>query len=334
MSGARFWGLLGCVLVVVLAGCSGFEPEEDPSLKPLSPRLVAAMEAKGLTPRDPILVRIYKKESELEVWKQTRNGRYALLKTYPICRWSGKLGPKKRNGDRQAPEGFYEVTAERMNPRSQYHLSFNLGYPNPLESALGYTGEALMVHGACTSSGCYAITDDGVGEVYALAREALAGGQSSFQVQAFPFRMTAGNMAAHRNDPNYAFWKNLEEGADQFDVARAPPTVGYCGGKYVFNVTPADPAARLDPLGPCPSFQPQPDSGAVAAKHERDEVAVAALVRDGVREPGLAYQDGGMHPSFRETLRRLGPDRLAKATSRKDPVSRPDAALADPYSPN
>ena len=117
MSNVRFRDILGCVLAVALTGCSGFEPEEDPSAKPLSPRLVAAMEAKGLTPRDPILVRIYKRESELEVWKRTRSGRYALLKTYPICRWSGKLGPKTRDGDRQAPEGFYEVTAERLNPR-------------------------------------------------------------------------------------------------------------------------------------------------------------------------------------------------------------------------
>lgn len=332
MGGGVAWWIGGFFAAALLGGCSSFEVEEDPSLKPLTRRMLAEMAAKGLTPADPIFVRIYKRESELEVWKRTRNGRYALLKAYPICRWSGKLGPKKRDGDRQAPEGFYEVTAEQMNPRSQYHLSFNLGFPNPLESALGYTGDALMVHGACTSSGCYAITDDGVEEVYALAREALAAGQPSFQIQAFPFRMTPANLAAHRNDPNFAFWKNLEEGADQFDVARVPPVVGYCGGRYVFNFTPADPGAKRDPLAPCPSGTPGA-SPEVASKHQSDEIALAALLQEGTPKSLLAYYDGGMHSSFRERLRRLGPAALAKSTSRRDPVSRPDAALVDPYVP-
>ena len=116
-------------------------------------KLVAEMREKKMSAESPVLVRIFKKESELEVWKQDASGRFALLKTYPMCRWSGKLGPKTKTGDRQAPEGFYHVSAGMLNPKSQYYLSFNLGYPNRLESALGYTGEALMVHGPARRRG-------------------------------------------------------------------------------------------------------------------------------------------------------------------------------------
>jgi len=114
--------------------------------QPISSTLVREMKSKSMSPNDPILVRIFKQESELEVWKRNKSGKMALLKTYPMCRWSGKLGPKKKNGDRQAPEGIYHVSASMLNPKSKYHLSFNLGYPNKLEAALGYTGDALMVH--------------------------------------------------------------------------------------------------------------------------------------------------------------------------------------------
>ena len=149
------------------------------------------MSAKDMAASAPILVRVFKKESVLEVWKQTRAGRYELLKSFPICRWSGQLGPKRRVGDRQAPEGFYTVGPRQMNPNSQFHLSFDIGYPNAFDRAHGGTGAYLMVHGQCTSSGCYAMTDAQIEEVYALARDAFAGGQKAFQFQAFPFRMTA-----------------------------------------------------------------------------------------------------------------------------------------------
>lgn len=181
------------------------------------------MSAKGMSPADPIVVRIYKKESELELWKRDGTGRYALLKTYPLCRWSGKLGPKKQEGDRQAPEGFYAVSPGQMNPKSQFYLSFNLGYPNRLERALGYQGHALMVHGACTSSGCYAMTDDGIAEIYAVAREAFAAGQESFQVQAMPFRMTPRNFARHRNECQHSVLAQLETGNGPFRSPKAAP---------------------------------------------------------------------------------------------------------------
>ena len=155
----------------------------------------------------------------MEVWKRGHDGKYALLKTFPICRWSGQLGPKVKEGDRQAPEGFYTITPAQMNPNSAYYLSFDTGYPNAYDRAYGRTGSALMVHGACSSRGCFAMTDEAIAEVYSIAREAFDGGQRTFQFQSYPFRMTPKNLAQHRLDPNMPFWQNLKEGSDYFEAA-------------------------------------------------------------------------------------------------------------------
>lgn len=295
---------------------------EQKSTQPISAKLQGEMSRKGMSAASPILVRIFKEESELEIWKRDRSGQYALLKTYPMCRWSGKLGPKKANGDRQAPEGFYHVNAGMLNPNSQYYLSFNLGYPNKLEAALGYTGEALMVHGACSSSGCFALTDEGVSEIYAVAREALKGGQGSFQVQAFPFRMTAPKMARSRNDPNYAFWTDLKRGYDIFQTTRQQPKVSYCGGRYIFD-TEFPGGEPSSPLAACPATVPA--SELVAGAEAADQMTTASI---------HAYSDGGMHPVFRKVLASKGDKALSKKTSRSlVPISRPEAALADPHNP-
>jgi murein L,D-transpeptidase YafK len=199
---------------------------------------LALMEEKGMDRDAPILVRIYKSEAELEIWKETRQGTFALLKTYPICRWSGDLGPKIREGDRQAPEGFYRIGPAQMNPNSEYFLSFNLGYPNAFDRAHGRTGSALMVHGDCLSRGCYAMTNEQMAEVYGLAQEALLAGQTGFQAQVFPFRMTPENLALHRNNPNMPFWRMLKEGADHFEVTKRDVKVDVCERRYVFNAMP------------------------------------------------------------------------------------------------
>lgn len=315
-------------LALGLAGCSSVVTDDRAS-RPIPTKLVADMTAKGMKPSDPIFVRIFKQESELEVWKPDASGSYALLKTYPICRWSGSLGPKKQQGDRQAPEGFYNVTARMMNPRSQYHLSFDLGFPNRLEKAMGYAGSALMVHGACTSAGCFAMSDDGVAEIYAMAREAFAGGQPSFQVQSLPFRMSPANLAAHRSNPNMSLWRNLKEGSDYFEVTKKPPIVASCERRYVFPGK--EPASRMDPLGRCPALETDRSAEAlVAAKHTRDVTEATKLA---LNTPApLAYVDGGMHPAFRRVLRNEGPKRLSEMTSAGVEVSQPDAALKDPYS--
>src|SRR3954467_3921903 len=185
---------------------------------PIPGATLAFMRAKDTTPSAPVLIRTYKKEAELEVWKKARKGRFVLLKTFPICRWSGQLGPKRKQGDRQTPEGFYAVTPGQMNPNSAYYLSFNIGYPNAYDRTHGGSGAHLMVHGTCSSAGCYAMTDAQIAEIYALAREAFAGGQQAFQFQAYPFRMTAENMVKYRSDPNIAFWRQLKEGSDRFEA--------------------------------------------------------------------------------------------------------------------
>lgn len=163
------------------------------------------MKAKRKWTSDPVMVRIFNKESELRLWKRDNRGQFSLLKTYPMCRWSGQVRPKKSEADRQAPEGFDHVSQSMLNPESDYHLYFNLGFPNSYDSAFGRSGTALMVHGACTSSGCFALTNEGVGEIYAVMRDALKAGPDQVQVQSFRFRLTPENMAYHRANPNIGF---------------------------------------------------------------------------------------------------------------------------------
>lgn len=209
---------------------------------------------KGMQTGAPIFVRIFKEESELEVWKARDDGRFYHFKTYPICNWSGELGPKLKQGDKQAPEGFYTIKKYQMNPNSSFHVSFNLGYPNAYDKAHRRTGNFLMVHGKCRSAGCYAMTDALIEEIYALAREAFRGGQEQFQVHAFPFRMTDANMARHRKNKWYRFWKTLKKGYDHFELHRIPPNVEVCESRYMVNVAwPTN--RRLDPMGHCPHFQ-------------------------------------------------------------------------------
>ncbi|MDB5592832.1 murein L,D-transpeptidase family protein, partial [Enterovirga sp.] len=305
-------------LALSLAGCN----EQGGSTKALSPipaKTVALMAEKGMSKSDPILVRIYKKESELEVWKKV-NGHYAHLKTFPICRWSGQLGPKVKEGDRQAPEGFYTITPAQMNPNSSFYLSFDTGYPNNFDRAHNRTGSHLMVHGDCSSRGCYAMTDEGIAEVYALARESFGGGQRGFQLQALPFRMTAENLARYRHDPHMAFWKNLKQGSDHFEITKREPKVSVCQGRYAFNQV--GDGCRDDPtLAP-----------AVAQKDDEDRRQVAELVSKGTPATRLVYSDGGQHASFLSQRPAAGGDAgsnfalLDTGTSRSiGQVSRPEA---------
>ena len=275
--------LAASAVVLGLAACND-GPHR--STAPIPTQTLALMSSKGMSKSDPILVRVYKKESELEVWKRV-NGQYAHLKTYPICRWSGQLGPKIKEGDRQAPEGFYTVTPGQMNPNSSFYLSFDTGYPNAYDRAHGRTGKHLMVHGDCSSSGCYAMTDAGIAEVYSIAREALSGGQRGFQLQAYPFRMTAQNLAKHRSDPNMAFWQNLKQGSDHFEITKREPKVAVCAGRYAFD-------GVQDGCKPDPTL-----SVAVAQKQAHDNQQVAALVSQGTTAVRVQYSDGSGHDGFR-----------------------------------
>jgi murein L,D-transpeptidase YafK len=254
------------LMVAALAGCGEFAPSY---MKPLSPQTRALLAQKGMKEDAPVLLRIFKAESELEVWKAKDDGRFYLFKTYPICSYSGGLGPKVSQGDRQAPEGFYLVSQEQMNPNSKYHLSFNMGFPNAYDRAYGRTGQDIMVHGDCTSAGCYAMTDGVVEEIFILAYQALQGGQQAFQIQAYPFRMTAANMTAHKNSEWYDFWKNLKEGYDYFEVAHLPPRVAVCEKHYLINAAFVDRSARPDPSSACPAWQRLPISRAPAQQEAK-----------------------------------------------------------------
>src|SRR6202795_4832679 len=159
---------------IALAGCDADSiVPTGRAQAPISEKTLAEIAAKNMDKDAQILARIFKKEAKMEIWKKNRDGEYALLKTFPICRWSGDLGPKKKEGDRQAPEGFYTITPGQMNPNSNYYLAFNTGFPNSYDRAMGYTGSELMVHGDCSSRGCYAMTDEQIQEIYALARESF-----------------------------------------------------------------------------------------------------------------------------------------------------------------
>ncbi len=203
--------------------------------RPIPKHILKKMEIKGMSVGAPILLRIYKEENQLEVWMRDHTKRFAFLTSYEICKWSGKLGPKLKEGDKQAPEGFYHVSKGLMNPKSQYHLSFNMGFPNTYDRSHGRTGSHLMIHGACSSAGCYSMTDEYVEEIYAMAREAFKGGQKHFQIQAYPFRMTPENMAKNVGHKNFEFWVMLKEGSDHFEVTNLPPKVDVCEKRYVFN---------------------------------------------------------------------------------------------------
>ncbi|WP_454915882.1 L,D-transpeptidase family protein [Xanthobacter sediminis] len=289
---------------LALAACNQTDEAARRANKPLSPQMLSLISEKSMTPATPILVRIFKEEAELEVWKETISGDYALLKTYPICRWSGELGPKVRMGDRQAPEGFYTIAPGQMNPNSNYYLSFNLGFPNAFDKSYGRTGEFLMVHGDCSSAGCYAMTDEQISEIFSLARESFAGGQRAFQVQAYPFRMTPKNIARHRNNPNMAFWRNLKQGYDHFEVSRQEPKVSVCGRSYVFDAQPA-PGARFEAEAACPPYQVDPAvAEAAAAKSRADDAQVAALSQSAPLAPIKTGADGGMHPVFLAEIKR------------------------------
>ena len=273
---------------------------------------LAAMDRIGTDRNAPVLIRAYKKDSELEIWKLTSSGQYALLKAYPVCRWSGQLGPKTREGDRQVPEGFYTVSQGQMNPNSALWLSFNVGYPNALERSLGFSGGDIMVHGTCSSRGCYAMTNEQIEDIYAVVREAFQGGQKQIQFQSFPFRMTAENMARFRNDPNIAFWKNLKQGSDRFDVTKREVQIGYCGNRYAFGTSSQPSCAQND----------NDDATAqVMEKFRADEEKASQLAASGTPAVRMQYADGDQHPFYR------GPDKAAMLKKLADAgeFSRPEA---------
>jgi murein L,D-transpeptidase YafK len=271
--------------------------------KKLPPELLALLQQKKMPIHSPILVRVFKEEAELEVWKQDTTGTFQILKTYPICRWSGDLGPKFWEGDGQTPEGFYKVTPGLMNPHSNYYLAINIGYPNSFDKANIRDGSLLMIHGDCQSVGCFAMTDEQISEIYSLARDSFLGGRPSFQVQAYPFRLTPANLVRHRNNPHLAFWKMLKIGNDHFEATHLEPKVDVCNRRYVFDAQRPPNSSKplvFNPTDKCPAFVVNPKIAQRAAEKQRaDEFEYARLLEDNVlAAPIYSELDGGMNEMF------------------------------------
>ena len=260
-------------MALALAGCNDALETAQVDLskvrnkveQPLPPKILSEMSAKGMQRNSPIMIRIFKEEGALEIWKAKTDNRFDKIADYKICAWSGRLGPKVKEGDRQAPEGFYNLTRANLNPNSKYYLAINTGFPNRYDAVNGRNGTNLMIHGACSSSGCYSMTDEQVLEIYAFARDAFSGGQSTVQLQAFPFRMTAENMVRHRLNSNIEFWNMLKVGYDNFEVTKRPPEVNVCEKKYVFNQQAVG-NGIFNPAGACPAMStPAPLTAALAS---------------------------------------------------------------------
>ncbi|WP_330083456.1 L,D-transpeptidase family protein [Methylocystis iwaonis] len=222
---------------------------EEPALRPAPDDAFQAPPPKfGMG--DPVFVRIFKQEGQLELWLK-KNGRYSLYRTFPICKWSGRLGPKLKEADYQSPEGFYSVSAKQLHPHSNYHRAFNVGYPNAFDRQNGRTGGLVMVHGSCKSVGCFAMTDQGIEEIYGFVEAALRAGQKEVPVHIFPFRMTEANITRETGSSGGGwlsfvgsggsyhqwvdFWKNLKQGYDKFEQAGEPPVAFACGDHYEFD---------------------------------------------------------------------------------------------------
>ena len=214
-------GVLSALLMFLL--CPAVQGEQIPSsfrsiniIAKVQPDLSRDYRSRGFKFGAPIFIRIFKEERELEVWIQGQQ-RFRRFRTYYVCDYSEKLGPKIRSGDCNSPEGFYCVTPDQLNPNSHFYLAFDIGYPNAYDLAHGRTGNKVMVHGSCYSKGCFAMTNGQMEEIYAMADAALRNGQPCFQVHIFPFRMTESNMERHRNSKWYGFWTNLKRGYDYFE---------------------------------------------------------------------------------------------------------------------
>jgi murein L,D-transpeptidase YafK len=234
-------GLVSWGLRSYLSGQPGGEQISEPKFDRAI--LAADLARSGFALGREAHVRIYKQEHQLELWMRDAAGRFALFRSYEICKYSGALGPKLAEGDRQAPEGFYRVARAQLNPNSRHHLAFNIGFPNAFDTAHGRTGSFLMVHGGCSSAGCYAMTDRQIDEIYAVVEAALESGQRAVDVSIFPFRMTETALQSMSGNEWLPFWTNLRQGYELFEQHGEPPAVAVLDGRYVFAEEAANPAS-------------------------------------------------------------------------------------------
>ena len=277
-----------------------------PELGQFKDRLTAA----GAKLGDEVFIRIFKAESELEVWMR-RGATFTLFATYPICHWAGTIGPKLREGDRQNPEGFYSVGARQLHRAGRWPSSLNLGFPNTFDKANGRTGSWILVHGGCSSVGCYAMTNAVMAEIFALSEQALRAGQDRINVHVFPFRMTDTNIARHASSPWIEFWRNLKEGYDAFEATHVPPRVGLCDKRYAIERSAPGEVGAQSPLALCGVSR--------AALIEPSSLSLAALPPQWPQQPDASYTP----PTDPMELDLTDSRRLAARLSRM-----PEAALA------
>jgi murein L,D-transpeptidase YafK len=184
----------------------------------------------GVTIGARVMVRIFKAESELEVWVE-RYGSYVKFASYPVCYWSGKLGPKLREGDRQTPEGFYTITTEQLHNGGRWRRALDIGFPNAFDLVHKRSGSAILIHGGCDSIGCFAMTDAVNAELYDIVSAALRT-TKHIPVHVFPFRMTDTAVAALPEGAWTEFWGDLKQGYDAFERRHLPPRISVCGSRY------------------------------------------------------------------------------------------------------
>ena len=324
------------LLAVAAAGCTNETLDSfdkvDVDLKRVSsktnyqlpPAVLSKLSSMNIDRASPMMLRIFKEEGRLELWKADRSNRFKLVRNYKICAWSGKLGPKVKEGDRQAPEGFYNLTPAHLNPNSKYYLAINTGFPNRYDAANGRNGTNLMIHGACSSSGCYSMTDAQILEIYGFARDAFKGGQKTVQLQAFPFRMTAENMARHRQSEHLEFWKMLKVGYDNFEVTKRPPDVNVCEKKYVFNQQTE--GGTFNGSAQCPAMSTPPALVSALSSYEKTyDLAYEKAMKkyDGMawydpseaeRKALVAEKRKGREPAYAPTGSALKAGKLMKET--------------------
>ena len=225
-----------------------FEDGTTAPARPLANRLVD----KGFVLGAPVFLRVFKVENVVEVWLKQGDA-YALFESYPICKWSGSMGPKLREGDGQAPEGFYEIRRPQLKRDSQFYRALNMGFPNAHDAALNRTGGLLMLHGGCRSVGCYAMTDAGIDDIYRIVEASFWAGADSVPVHAFPFRMAETTLQRLSDHRWYWFWRTLKPGYDHFEQTRVPPDAYVCAS--VYRIVAAGEAAPED----CTAIRGWPD---------------------------------------------------------------------------
>lgn len=269
--------LLGALLLSlpVCEGAMAARRGNGNSVEAVGMTLAAQFQEKGLTLGSAVFIRVYKQTSEMELWVQ-QGARYVHFKTYGICRWSGGLGPKMYEGDRQSPEGLYHITAADLIVNPRWDRAMNINYPNSYDVVNGRSGSGILIHGKCGSVGCFAIQDQNVEEVYGAVRAALNNGQAEIPVLALPFRFASVAPTVNDTLQLSEFWSDLRRADLLFERDRIPPTAWICDGRYYFADRRGDRHRHAVHLPGCKPLSQPVTSGETAEVTQRTQSILAA----------------------------------------------------------